>query len=150
MNNLKPKDNSSVLSNLSKASKIHQTYLYIIRGQRQLICVIQLVKRNLHQIYQYTIRGQKTNRPCCPSHQSQVTYIKHILIQSEAKRQLVHVAQLVKVRNIHKKYLYTIRGQKTTRRYPSCQSQVTYIKNTNTQSEGRRQLVGVIQLVKLK
>ena len=98
MDNQRPEDNSFVSPNLSKACKIHQTYLYIIRGQRQLIFVIPLVKRNLYQIYQYTIRGQKTNCQCCPSHQSQVTYINHMFIQSEAKRQLVHVAQLVKVK----------------------------------------------------
>ena len=50
------------------------------------------------QVNLYTIRGHKTTRPCRPTRQSQVTYNIHIFTQSEARRQLVRVVQLVKVK----------------------------------------------------
>merc|ERR1711860_76917 len=73
IHNHRPQDNSSVSSNSSKSSYKHQTYLY-------------------------TITGQRTTCPCRPTCPVQVKHIKHIYTQSQARRQLVRVVQLVQVK----------------------------------------------------
>ena len=98
----------------------------------------------------------RKTRPCRPTRQNQVAFIKHIYTQSQARRHLVRVVQLVQVKSEEKytlKHFYTQserRGQLRVIQLVQVKSEEKFsFKHFYTQSQARRQLVRVVLLVKV-